>query len=53
MPQMNPMWWFSLFIMFVTILLSSNSLNYFYSKNALDINSFKKSNIKNNINWKW
>nr|UGS80285.1 ATP synthase F0 subunit 8 [Prolachesilla sp. GRAspLA]UGS80298.1 ATP synthase F0 subunit 8 [Prolachesilla sp. GRA2sp1LA] len=51
MPQMNPLWWVTLFTMFILILMMSNSMNYFY-KNYKMIFSFKKSN-KNSKNWKW
>nr|UGS80493.1 ATP synthase F0 subunit 8 [Paracaecilius japanus] len=52
MPQMNPIWWTSLFCMFILILLLTNSLNYFFKS----INSIKKLNkveTKNKIVWKW
>nr|UGS80168.1 ATP synthase F0 subunit 8 [Anomopsocus sp. AnspLA] len=52
MPQMNPIWWLTLMIMFLAILLFSNSLNYFYKVYK---NEFKKNNYlqKPSINWKW
>nr|AFY16848.1 ATP synthase F0 subunit 8 [Longivalvus hyalospilus] len=52
MPQMNPMWWFSLFLIFVTTLTISNSLNYFYSNNSLSSSSLTNKNTIN-VNWKW
>nr|ADO60404.1 ATP synthase F0 subunit 8 [Hydrochus sp. BMNH 840193] len=52
MPQMAPLNWIFLFIMFTTIFLMLNSMNYFSM-----IYSFKKiNNIKkeiNEINYKW
>nr|ARH53691.1 ATP synthase F0 subunit 8 [Adrastus rachifer] len=51
MPQMAPLSWLNLFILFITTFLILNSLNYFsfmYSNNQLkSIPKFKK------INWKW
>nr|AML26533.1 ATP synthase F0 subunit 8 [Staphylinidae sp. BMNH 1274696] len=51
MPQMAPMNWLSLFIMFIVVFMLFNSLNYFcflYSPKSLS------SNIKNfKMNWKW
>nr|WCQ78445.1 ATP synthase F0 subunit 8 [Agriotes sp. GTI-106] len=51
MPQMAPLSWLNLFIMFVMTFLVLNSLNYF---------SFMYKNIQsksapkmNHINWKW
>nr|ANJ70454.1 ATP synthase F0 subunit 8 [Hydrochus sp. BMNH1425167] len=52
MPQMAPLNWLFLFIMFTIIFLMFNSINYFsilYNTKKLKIN-----NIKNNmLNYKW
>nr|ALO70841.1 ATP synthase F0 subunit 8 [Philonthus fimetarius] len=51
MPQMAPLNWLSLFILFTMIFIIFNSMNYFSFKY-----SFKKSNFSkkiNKINWKW
>nr|YP_003434185.1 ATP synthase F0 subunit 8 [Prumna arctica]ADB03061.1 ATP synthase F0 subunit 8 [Prumna arctica] len=51
MPQMSPLMWFSLFIMFSIIFLMFNQLNFFSFKPKIMNNSEK---IKSkNINWKW
>nr|ARH53912.1 ATP synthase F0 subunit 8 [Limonius minutus] len=51
MPQMAPLSWINLFIMFIMIFMIMNTLNYF---------SFKYENLIlkstpniNKINWKW
>nr|ALO71189.1 ATP synthase F0 subunit 8 [Tasgius compressus] len=51
MPQMAPMNWLTLFMMFTTIFLMYNCMNYFsfYYKNKM--NNLNKKNTK--INWKW
>nr|UGS80545.1 ATP synthase F0 subunit 8 [Waoraniella jarlinsoni] len=51
MPQMNPMWWLSLFMMFTMIFLTTNSLNYFYKNHSIKFEL--KKNKKNLMNWKW
>nr|WEV93765.1 ATP synthase F0 subunit 8 [Dociostaurus tartarus] len=53
MPQMSPLMWFSLFIMFSITLILFNQMNFFsYKPNV--IKSVKKSMIKSkNLIWKW
>nr|YP_009695377.1 ATP synthase F0 subunit 8 [Curtos bilineatus]QEJ81607.1 ATP synthase F0 subunit 8 [Curtos bilineatus] len=51
MPQMAPLFWLNLFIMFIFIFLMFNTMNYFsimYKK--FNINSNK---IYKTIFWKW
>nr|WCQ78432.1 ATP synthase F0 subunit 8 [Agriotes sp. GTI-28] len=51
MPQMAPLSWLNLFIMFVMTFLVLNSLNYF---SFMYKNSQSKSMPKmTSINWKW
>nr|UGS80506.1 ATP synthase F0 subunit 8 [Polypsocus corruptus] len=52
MPQMNPIWWTWLFIMFILTILLANSLNYFYSNNTINKNMNNKI-MNKSINWKW
>nr|ASQ41332.1 ATP synthase F0 subunit 8 [Schistocerca alutacea] len=53
MPQMSPLMWFSLFIMFSTTLIMFNQMNFFSFKPTL-IKSEEKSTIDmKNLNWKW
>nr|AYQ22815.1 ATP synthase F0 subunit 8 [Coscineuta sp. OR249] len=52
-PQMSPLMWFSLFIMFSLILILFNQMNFFSFK-LNPIKSMEKKMIKlNNLNWKW
>nr|UPL65157.1 ATP synthase F0 subunit 8 [Oedaleus abruptus] len=51
MPQMSPMMWFSLFIMFSMTLILFNQLNFFSYKPTKTTKMTSKS--KNNINWMW
>uniref|UniRef100_UPI0031F3DEE9 ATP synthase F0 subunit 8 n=1 Tax=Dericorys tibialis TaxID=3139890 RepID=UPI0031F3DEE9 len=53
MPQMSPLMWFSLFIMFSAVLILFNQMNFFSFK-TIPIKSVEKSMIKSkNLNWKW
>nr|YP_010703574.1 ATP synthase F0 subunit 8 [Bryodema qilianshanense]WCO86708.1 ATP synthase F0 subunit 8 [Bryodema qilianshanense] len=52
MPQMSPMMWFSLFIMFSITMIMFNQMNFFSYK-PVKIKSIKKTMLKNNMNWKW
>nr|YP_010835875.1 ATP synthase F0 subunit 8 [Onukindia connexa]WGC89394.1 ATP synthase F0 subunit 8 [Onukindia connexa] len=50
MPQMSPMWWLNMMLMFIFCLIMMNSLIYFnfFMKNK------KKTNYDyKNLNWKW
>nr|YP_002229129.1 ATP synthase F0 subunit 8 [Corydalus cornutus]ACH89978.1 ATP synthase F0 subunit 8 [Corydalus cornutus] len=52
MPQMAPINWLLLFILFSMILILFNIMNYFITMPAspeLTLKNFKK----NNFNWKW
>nr|YP_009917422.1 ATP synthase F0 subunit 8 [Nabis ferus]QLF99789.1 ATP synthase F0 subunit 8 [Nabis ferus] len=52
MPQMAPIWWMTMFMLFIIILLSVMIINYFYIK----YNNYLKPTINyisTNINWKW
>nr|UGS80454.1 ATP synthase F0 subunit 8 [Lachesilla sp. LaspMLY] len=51
MPQMNPMMWLFLFLMFIIIFLMVNPL-IFFSKNYNISSSSLKSSFKLNT-WKW
>nr|YP_009995314.1 ATP synthase F0 subunit 8 [Ochthebius atriceps]QNP09717.1 ATP synthase F0 subunit 8 [Ochthebius atriceps] len=51
MPQMAPMNWIMLFLMFTMIFLIFNSLNYFSFKYLPLNKSF--TNKMNKLNWKW
>nr|ADO60485.1 ATP synthase F0 subunit 8 [Elmidae sp. BMNH 840216] len=51
MPQMAPMNWVSLLIMFITIFLMFNSMNYFMFKYQNKTYSTKTNKFF--FNWKW
>nr|YP_009328085.1 ATP synthase F0 subunit 8 [Oxya hyla]YP_009515612.1 ATP synthase F0 subunit 8 [Dnopherula yuanmowensis]AKF02251.1 ATP synthase F0 subunit 8 [Oxya hyla intricata]APD14931.1 ATP synthase F0 subunit 8 [Oxya hyla]AST09095.1 ATP synthase F0 subunit 8 [Dnopherula yuanmowensis] len=53
MPQMSPLMWFSLFIIFSITLILFNQMNFFSYKPL--IFSKTKSELINmkNMNWKW
>nr|QOL00650.1 ATP synthase F0 subunit 8 [Leuconemacris litangensis] len=53
MPQMSPLMWFSLFILFSIVMILFNQMNFYsYKPNIIKIS--KKSMIKsNNMIWKW
>nr|WRQ18202.1 ATP synthase F0 subunit 8 [Japanagallia neohamata] len=50
MPQMAPMWWLSLSMMFNMTMMITISTIYF-NKNTF-LKKFMKNN-KNQMNWKW
>nr|AML26028.1 ATP synthase F0 subunit 8 [Staphylinidae sp. BMNH 1274245] len=51
MPQMAPLNWLFLFLMFTTTFLIFNSMNYFSIMYMTKIK--KSSSLKKTINWKW
>nr|YP_010721498.1 ATP synthase F0 subunit 8 [Hilethera xinjiangensis]WDS74915.1 ATP synthase F0 subunit 8 [Hilethera xinjiangensis] len=52
MPQMSPMMWFSLFILFSITMILFNYMSFFSYKPIM-IKSIKKMIKKKNMNWKW
>nr|ALO76581.1 ATP synthase F0 subunit 8 [Paromalus flavicornis] len=51
MPQMAPLSWLNLFIMFIFIYLMFNSINYFsFNYTPKKISTVKKLT---KLNWKW
>nr|YP_009692452.1 ATPase subunit 8 [Rhagovelia reitteri]QEH58864.1 ATPase subunit 8 [Rhagovelia reitteri]QEH58965.1 ATPase subunit 8 [Rhagovelia sp. XD-2019] len=51
MPQMSPMWWTSLMIMFTLSFMMVNSMMYFMKKYNVKSKMEKKNQIQKN--WKW
>nr|YP_011010592.1 ATP synthase F0 subunit 8 [Halobates alluaudi]WPW47246.1 ATP synthase F0 subunit 8 [Halobates alluaudi]WPW47285.1 ATP synthase F0 subunit 8 [Halobates alluaudi] len=51
MPQMAPLSWLSLMIMFIMMIIVINSMSYF-NKNYM-IKKNKKNMNMNQLNWKW
>nr|AYN73198.1 ATP synthase F0 subunit 8 [Coryphistes ruricola] len=53
MPQMSPLMWFSLFIMFSIVLILFYQMNFFSFKPNI-IKGAEKGMIESkNLNWKW
>nr|WKU83860.1 ATP synthase F0 subunit 8 [Chalcosyrphus chalybeus] len=53
MPQMAPMNWLSLFLLFTLIFIFFNIMNYFiYNPMTPKSKNLNKINI-NSMNWKW
>nr|QSL98475.1 ATP synthase F0 subunit 8 [Mileewa alara] len=50
MPQMSPIWWTSLMIYFIIMLMLINSMIYF---NLIKIKLKKKMITTKKNNWKW
>nr|QDP18127.1 ATP synthase F0 subunit 8 [Algete brunneri] len=53
MPQMAPMMWFSLFMIFSTTMILFNQMMYFSFKNNKTTLMKKSMNILKKNNWKW
>nr|YP_002970970.1 ATP synthase F0 subunit 8 [Nerthra indica]ACJ69459.1 ATP synthase F0 subunit 8 [Nerthra indica] len=52
MPQMAPLWWTTLFFMFLTCLMMMYINMYFLTSHKIKMNPHFKSE-KKPINWKW
>nr|AHN95689.1 ATP synthase F0 subunit 8 [Trigonotylus caelestialium] len=52
MPQMAPMWWTTLFMLFIITYIMNMILMYFYTEYFITKTSTKKISNKN-ITWKW
>uniref|UniRef100_A0AAU7VAN0 ATP synthase complex subunit 8 n=1 Tax=Stenopsocus wangi TaxID=3074950 RepID=A0AAU7VAN0_9NEOP len=52
MPQMNPIWWVTLSLMFLVVLLLTNSINYFYKNTQVPHPQINLTS-KKYFNWKW
>nr|QDP18116.1 ATP synthase F0 subunit 8 [Chrotogonus sp. TAMUIC IGC OR284] len=51
-PQMSPMMWFTLFILFsATMILFNQMLFFSFKPNKINISKNKSTN--NQMNWKW
>nr|WGL40373.1 ATPase subunit 8 [Kingdonella sp.] len=53
MPQMFPLMWFSLFILFSIVLIMFNQMNFFSFKPKILENTEKSMIESKNLNWKW
>nr|YP_010714131.1 ATP synthase F0 subunit 8 [Menida lata]WDD39694.1 ATP synthase F0 subunit 8 [Menida lata] len=52
MPQMAPLWWEILFILFLFLFMIMNIMVYFTKKNSFKIMSNNKKNMIQ-FNWTW
>nr|UPL65962.1 ATPase subunit 8 [Hyalopeplus sp.] len=52
MPQMAPIWWTTLYAMFIMSYMTYVMIMYFFISYGSK-NEMKKSSKKNNMNWKW
>nr|YP_009258805.1 ATP synthase F0 subunit 8 [Aneurus similis]AFI54672.1 ATP synthase F0 subunit 8 [Aneurus similis] len=52
MPQMSPLWWTTLSIMFITTLTASSTM-IFFNKNYKLTKTAKYSINSEPLNWKW
>nr|AAO83384.1 ATP synthase subunit 8 [Caecilius quercus] len=52
MPQMNPIFWVTLFTVFISIFITTNCINYFYPNKFNYENKSLTPNIKS-LPWKW
>nr|YP_010693818.1 ATP synthase F0 subunit 8 [Tachina stackelbergi]WCD42048.1 ATP synthase F0 subunit 8 [Tachina stackelbergi] len=54
MPQMAPIGWLSLFIIFSITFMIFNMMNYFsFTPSMPKLNLINKNKISNSMNWKW
>nr|AYM85067.1 ATP synthase F0 subunit 8 [Spathosternum nigrotaeniatum] len=53
MPQMSPLMWFSLFILFSIALMLFNQMNFFSFKPTIIKKSSKQTTESKFLNWKW
>nr|QDP18104.1 ATP synthase F0 subunit 8 [Sphenarium purpurascens] len=53
MPQMSPLMWFSLFILFSMALIMFNQMIFFSFKVNKILFNKKESNKNYQLNWKW
>nr|WKU83763.1 ATP synthase F0 subunit 8 [Argyra sp.] len=53
MPQMAPISWLTLYILFTITLIMFCILNYYSFSPSINKKSLNKSNISLPLNWKW
>nr|YP_007627073.1 ATP synthase F0 subunit 8 [Ommexecha virens]AGC22389.1 ATP synthase F0 subunit 8 [Ommexecha virens] len=53
MPQMSPLMWFTLFLMFSMLMILFNQMNYFSFKPLLMKSKIQETIKSKDINWKW
>nr|YP_010271147.1 ATP synthase F0 subunit 8 [Gargara genistae]UKB86912.1 ATP synthase F0 subunit 8 [Gargara genistae] len=50
MPQMSPLWWLTLMLMFNSMIMLSISMLYFNYNNSFKVSTTSQ---KINLNWMW
>nr|UPL65743.1 ATPase subunit 8 [Notobitus elongatus] len=53
MPQMAPLWWEILFIMFITMFMMTNMIIYYNKNMKPNLNIKNKNYSINQFKWKW
>nr|QNV11586.1 ATP synthase F0 subunit 8 [Limnophora tigrina] len=53
MPQMAPISWLNLFIIFTISFMIFNMMNYFIYIPMMPKSSMKKESLINDLKWKW
>nr|YP_011031445.1 ATP synthase F0 subunit 8 [Eocanthecona concinna]WRB04595.1 ATP synthase F0 subunit 8 [Eocanthecona concinna] len=53
MPQMSPLWWEILFMIFFLIFIIFNIVIYFNQESKLTFKPFLNIKTDNNLNWTW
>nr|YP_009472976.1 ATP synthase F0 subunit 8 [Notopteryx soror]AST10206.1 ATP synthase F0 subunit 8 [Notopteryx soror] len=53
MPQMAPLWWETLFILFIVKFLLMNTIMYFNKPYTPKSSSMQKSMSSNEFKWEW
>nr|AYN73238.1 ATP synthase F0 subunit 8 [Tetrataenia surinama] len=51
MPQMYPLMWFSLFILFIIVMILFNQMNFFSFK--MNPNKWEEKIKNKDLTWKW
>nr|UPL65198.1 ATPase subunit 8 [Valleriola javanica] len=52
MPQMAPMWWTTMFILFTMLFMMTNTIMYFQKQYSIPSKE-EKQNKMETMNWKW
>nr|UPL65393.1 ATPase subunit 8 [Parathyginus sp.] len=52
MPQMAPLWWEMLYMLFITMMIMTNILLYWNKNKNLNNKNYMMNNPKY-MNWKW
>nr|QDI93339.1 ATP synthase F0 subunit 8 [Quercophylus gonoporospinus] len=53
MPQMAPMWWYTLFMMFILTYCIFMMFIYFYKIYKMKMDKIYENPKNKNMNWKW